>query len=91
MNIRQHKIATPERGETNEVSPLLVSAWGEFPGCSTGNGVPAASPHREDGAGSLGRPKQLEFTRQKTEEKRALQRDSFKDLQRVLLKPSTEY
>lgn len=43
-------------------------------------------PEVSDGAESLGRQGWLEFTEQTTEEKRTIQRENSKDLQRVSLK-----
>ena len=48
---------------------LPASAWGVFPGCSTGSRVPAVSLLWGGRARSLGRPKQLEFTGQRTAER----------------------
>jgi hypothetical protein len=86
LNIRQHKTAIPERGETNEVSPTIASFHlGRFSRLQLKEQDPSYLPKLRRQSRESERPKQQEFTGHKTTEKRASREiGSFKDLQGAL-------
>lgn len=86
---------TPERGETNEVTAMVapsLQSGGSFHATAKVGGCrqSAISQSRKEGAGNLGRPRQLEYTRQEMRKERALQKALQRSVQAPPLSPQDE-